>query len=152
MSTSIHAGACFCGAISYTVTGKPTLSAYCHCTRCQRMTGSACIWTIHFPASAFAWTHPEPQDVVLDKWVTEGKPWKTRYRCTKCGCCVASHNTKTESWSVWGSQLERNENGVTKDLAVIKPTAHIYYGTHLLDVKDDLGKWEGYEYKSNRIS
>ncbi|KAJ7431731.1 hypothetical protein B0H11DRAFT_2165553 [Mycena galericulata] len=124
-----HAGACFCGSVSYTVTGKPTLSAYCHCTRCQ--VRSACIWTIHFPGTAFTWTHSQPHSAAISEYVTEGKPWKTRYRCSRCGCCVACFNTKTEEWSVWGSQLER-EDGTTKNL-------------------DVLGKWEGYENKSKRI-
>ncbi|KAJ6601436.1 Mss4-like protein [Mycena vulgaris] len=151
MTTAIHAGACFCGSVSYTVTGKPTLSAYCHCTRCQVLTGSAFIWTIHFPAVAFTWTHSEPHDRALDAYVTEGKPWKTRYRCKNCGCCIASHNTKTENFSVWGTQLEREE-GVTKNLDAVKPTAHIFYETRLVDVNDELSKWEGYEDKSTRIS
>ncbi|KAF7347500.1 hypothetical protein MVEN_01506200 [Mycena venus] len=151
MSTPIHAGACFCGAVSYTVTGKPTLSAYCHCSRCQIMNGSAFIWTIHFPASAFSWTHPEQHDAATDTYITEGKPWKTRFRCRKCGTCVASYNNKTEHWSVWGVQFERDEKGVTKDLDSVKPTAHIFYETRLVDVNDELSKWEGYEDKSTRI-
>ncbi|KAJ7687381.1 hypothetical protein B0H17DRAFT_1070030 [Mycena rosella] len=114
--------------------------------------GSAFIWTIHMPAAAFAWTHAKPHDAALDKYVTEGKPWKTRYRCKNCGCCVGSYNTKTENWSVWGTQLERNEGGITKNWEVVKPTAHIFYETRLVDVDDELSKWEGYEYKSTRIS
>ncbi|KAJ7755022.1 Mss4-like protein [Mycena maculata] len=164
---SIHAGACFCGSVSYTVTGQPTLSAYCHCTRCQAsllglaslrnslnsqiMTGSAFIWTLHYPAAAFAWTHPEPHSAALAEYVTEGKNWKTRWRCNRCGCCIASYNTKTEHWSVWGTQFEREEGGITKDLDGIKPTAHIFYGTRLVDVKDKLSKWEGYEDNSAKI-
>ncbi|KAJ7665407.1 Mss4-like protein [Mycena polygramma] len=151
MSSPIHAGACFCGAVSYTVAGKPTLSAYCHCTRCQIMNGSAFIWTLHFPASAFTWTHSEPHSAALETYVTEGKPWKTRFRCIKCGVCVGSYNTKTEHWSVWGAQFGRDENGVTKDVESVKPTAHIFYETRMVEVNDQLGKWEGYEGKSTRI-
>lgn len=36
---SVHRGACFCKAITYQVIGPPILSAYCHCTLCQRFTG-----------------------------------------------------------------------------------------------------------------
>ncbi|KAJ7492243.1 Mss4-like protein [Mycena latifolia] len=152
MSAPMHAGACFCRSVSYTVSGKPTLSAYCHCTRCQIMNGSAFIWTIHFPAAAFAWTHSDPHGAALDTYVTEGKPWKTRYRCKNCGCCVASYNTKTEHWSVWGAQLDRQEGGAPRNLEGVKPTSHIFYETRLVDVNDELSKWEGYEGKSTRIS
>ncbi|KAJ7070660.1 hypothetical protein C8F01DRAFT_1206404 [Mycena amicta] len=126
------AGSCFCGATSYTVSGTPTLSA---------PAGSPCIWTIHFPAAAFSWTTNDPQ---LDSYVTEGKQWKTRYRCKACGCCVGS---------VWGTQLERDENGVTKDYEIVKPTAHIFYSTAIIAVGEDdgLGKWEGYESKSTHL-
>ena len=32
-------GSCFCGAIKYELSAPPVLRAYCHCTKCQRMTG-----------------------------------------------------------------------------------------------------------------
>ncbi|KAK7063888.1 Mss4-like protein [Favolaschia claudopus] len=152
MSTQLqHSGTCYCGSVSYTVTGNPTLSAFCHCTRCQRMNGAAFIWTIHFPATAFIWTHSEPHSVALNSYAAEDKPWKTRYRCKNCGVCVASRNTETESVSVWGVQLERHEDGATKDLDSVRPTAHIFYATRIVDVQDNLGKWEGYEGSSTRM-
>ncbi|KAJ7292927.1 Mss4-like protein [Mycena rebaudengoi] len=149
--SSIHSGRCFCGLVSYSFKGKPILSAYCHCTRCQAMTGSALIWTIHVASEVFSWTHSEPHDAALDSYVTEGKTYKTRYRCKRCGCCVSSYNSNTEHWSVFGPQLERVEGGEIKNLDIVKPTAHIFYGTRLVDVADELGKWEGYEETSSRI-
>jgi hypothetical protein len=64
---------------------------------------------------------------------------------------VASHNTKTDKWSVWGVQFERDESGAMKDLDSVKPTAHIFYETRLVEITDELGKWDGYEGKSTRI-
>src|SRR6266496_158793 len=34
-------GGCLCGAVRFEVTEPPVLAGYCHCTRCQRRTGSA---------------------------------------------------------------------------------------------------------------
>ena len=34
-------GACLCGAVRFEVTQPPLSAGYCHCTRCQRRTGSA---------------------------------------------------------------------------------------------------------------
>ena len=34
-------GGCGCGAVRYEVDQQPVLAGYCHCTRCQRRTGSA---------------------------------------------------------------------------------------------------------------
>jgi len=34
-------GGCLCGAVRYEVDAPPILAGYCHCTRCQRRTGTA---------------------------------------------------------------------------------------------------------------
>ena len=34
-------GGCLCGGVRYEVTEAPVVAGYCHCTRCQRRTGSA---------------------------------------------------------------------------------------------------------------
>jgi hypothetical protein len=35
------AGGCLCGAVRFEVTEPPLRTGYCHCTRCQRRTGTA---------------------------------------------------------------------------------------------------------------
>lgn len=34
-------GGCLCGAVRFQVTEPPVAAGYCHCTRCQRRTGTA---------------------------------------------------------------------------------------------------------------
>lgn len=34
-------GKCLCGAVKYTLSGKPLVTAVCHCKNCQRQAGSA---------------------------------------------------------------------------------------------------------------
>jgi hypothetical protein len=34
-------GGCLCGAVRYELTAPPLSAGYCHCTRCQRRTGTA---------------------------------------------------------------------------------------------------------------
>ncbi|KAF9535728.1 Mss4-like protein [Crepidotus variabilis] len=145
-----HTGHCFCMAVGYQVTGKPFLSAYCHCTLCQRSHGAAFISSLHFSASRFSWTHAKPHDTALDVFVTSetGK----RYRCKACGSTIAFFNLEANEWSVWGAQLDRDEKGDFIGWDLLKPTAHIFYDTRLVDVKDDLGKWTGYEGESQRIA
>ncbi|PFH49047.1 hypothetical protein AMATHDRAFT_148547 [Amanita thiersii Skay4041] len=152
MSTSkTHRGGCFCGAVTYQVVGKPLRSAYCHCTLCQRLNSCAFIHTLHYPASVFSWTHSEPHGDAIDTYTVDGKPWKARSRCKRCGCCVSSYNSKTDRRSIWGGQLERDDNGKIKDWEELKPTGHIFYGTRMLDVGDELEKWEGYDGVSRRV-
>ncbi|KAI0067986.1 hypothetical protein BV25DRAFT_1818339 [Artomyces pyxidatus] len=149
-------GGCFCGAVSYTVTAPPTLSSYCHCTQCQRLNASPFMHSIHFPDAAFAWTHTTAPDPFasppgLDTYVNPSRPHKTRFRCTACGGTVASLNAKTHHVSVWGAQLARDADGRIIRWEEVRPTAHIFYGTRMLDIDDGLGKWEGYAGQSERI-
>ena len=37
----IHSGGCLCGEVRFSVTGRPLQVLVCHCTMCQRVTGSA---------------------------------------------------------------------------------------------------------------
>jgi hypothetical protein len=34
-------GRCGCGAVTFTLTAPPSVAGYCHCSRCQRRTGTA---------------------------------------------------------------------------------------------------------------
>ena len=34
-------GGCLCGAVRFELTAPPLVAGYCHCTRCQRRTGTA---------------------------------------------------------------------------------------------------------------
>jgi len=34
-------GGCLCGGVRFELTEPPTIAGYCHCTRCQRRTGTA---------------------------------------------------------------------------------------------------------------
>ncbi|KAF9566959.1 hypothetical protein CPC08DRAFT_681732 [Agrocybe pediades] len=151
-SEIVHSGGCFCGSARYQVVGKPLLSAYCHCTLCQRLNAAAFILTVHFSASQFSWTHAEPHNDVLDSYSVATKPWKVRWRCKACGCTIASHNTKLDKWSIWGAQLDRDEGGRIIGLETVRPTAHIFYDTRMVDIHDELGKWAGYESQSERLS
>ncbi|KAK0466345.1 Mss4-like protein [Desarmillaria tabescens] len=142
-------GGCYCGQLRYTVRGLPLLSAFCHCTLCQRFNSAVFIHTIHFSSAAFSWTRFEEDKVHI--YEVADKPWKRRHRCANCGCTVASFNTKKDEWSVWGAQLDRDDAGKRKNWELLKPTAHIFYETRMVDIADDLGKWDGYEGLSNRL-
>lgn len=42
-------GGCMCGGVRYEVTERPTGAVYCHCTRCQRRTGTAASASARIP-------------------------------------------------------------------------------------------------------
>ena len=81
-------GGCLCGGVRYEVT-EPFLSAsYCHCTRCQRRTGTA--------ASAQARTAPgalrilQGADLVRE-WVPPDEGWPKCF-CSACGSALWSRS------------------------------------------------------------
>jgi hypothetical protein len=53
-------GGCRCGKVRVRVTSPPLLSGACHCTGCQRMTGSAFSLTLTVPGDGFEVTKGEP--------------------------------------------------------------------------------------------
>ncbi|KAI0087162.1 Mss4-like protein [Irpex rosettiformis] len=161
-------GSCFCGSIGYSLTSEPLLSAYCHCTNCQRLSGCPFVHTVHFPASQFSWIipdysppssptfspspHSEPKHLsLLDTYSIPNRPHKTRFRCKNCGACVASYNSLKDTFSIWGAHLSRDGQGKIERWEVVKPSAHIFYGTRMVEVRDGLGKWEGYEGRSEKL-
>jgi hypothetical protein len=56
----IQEGGCRCGQVRIKVTVPPFLTMACHCTGCQRMTGSAYSLSAAFPSNGFATTKGEP--------------------------------------------------------------------------------------------
>ena len=47
-------GGCRCDALRFRITAPPMLTAACHCTGCQKMTGSAYSLSVTVPAEGFA--------------------------------------------------------------------------------------------------
>lgn len=72
-------GSCGCGAIRFEVTAPFVSAAYCHCTRCQRRTGTA--------ASASARAHPGSVRILSGE--TELRSWAPENGFEKvfCGLC-----------------------------------------------------------------
>ena len=76
-------GGCGCGAVRYEVTAPFVSASYCHCTRCQRRSGTA--------ASANARVQPGSVRVVagedeLRGWAPEGGSEKLF--CGRCGSAL----------------------------------------------------------------
>lgn len=78
-------GGCGCGAVRFEVTAPLVSASYCHCTRCQRRTGT--------PSSANARAAPGTFRVVegeehIRGWAPEGGAEKLF--CGECGSAVFS--------------------------------------------------------------
>ncbi len=53
-------GGCRCGGVRFRIDAPPLLTMACHCTGCQRMTGSAFSLSAAIPSEAFSVTQGEP--------------------------------------------------------------------------------------------
>ena len=47
--------------------------------------------------------------------------------------------------------MRRDKDGKIERWEDVKPSAHIFYGTRMVDIRDGLGKWEGYVGSSVRL-
>jgi hypothetical protein len=80
-------GSCNCGAVRFEVTSPLVSAGYCHCTRCQRRTGTA--------ASANARVEPGSFRVVQGE--DRMRAWKPetgaqKWFCGDCGSALFSRN------------------------------------------------------------
>ncbi|CAO1638007.1 unnamed protein product [Parajaminaea phylloscopi] len=60
-------GQCHCGRTRYRLrldkmSSDLALSAYCHCSSCQRLNGAPFIWTTHWEEAAVEWLLPDDDD------------------------------------------------------------------------------------------
>lgn len=88
MSSAVLTGGCLCGGVRFELTEPPHGAAYCHCTRCQRRTGTA------VSASAFIDGHALrllSGEELLRGWRHPDGGWEKLF-CSRCGAHIASRD------------------------------------------------------------
>ncbi len=83
--SEVHEGGCLCRAIRYRVKGNPLRAYVCHCTFCQRRTGSA--------FGIIVWIEEENFELTGDGITTyqdrsERNRWVRLHFCNRCGTTV----------------------------------------------------------------
>jgi hypothetical protein len=105
-------GGCNCGAVRFEVTAPLYSSTYCHCTRCQRRTGTAASANARAAADSFRILQGEDR---LRAWKPETGAQK--FFCGDCGSALFSRNPDDPSFV--GVRL-----GVIDGDPGIRPAAH----------------------------
>ncbi|MBE9516350.1 MAG: GFA family protein [Proteobacteria bacterium] len=82
MENSKIPGSCLCGEVSYQFSGSARVFQYCHCTRCQKVTGSAHASNIIVNPDQFQWLTGEQSVGRFE--LAEAKHFATSF-CKKCG-------------------------------------------------------------------
>ena len=77
-----YEGGCQCGALRYRVEGKPLALAACHCTDCQRQSGSAFGMSLIVPKDSFRLLAGEPK--IFARTAASGRLVNCAF-CPACG-------------------------------------------------------------------
>jgi hypothetical protein len=88
MSDTILAGGCLCGGVRFELTEPPTSAVYCHCTRCQRRTGTAAAPSARVDGRAFRIVRGAE---LIKSWVPPDDGWEKAF-CGECGAHLFSRN------------------------------------------------------------
>ena len=87
-------GRCLCGDVRFELTESPVSASYCHCTRCQRRTGTA--------ASASARIAPGSLRILegeeLVRSYDPGDGGFLKCFCSACGGALWSQNPEDPEW------------------------------------------------------
>jgi hypothetical protein len=122
----MHIGKCFCGAVEFSVTGKPELMGYCHCNSC-RAWGAA-------PVNAFTLWRRDNVEITkgIDKIGSYRKtPQIERKWCTACGGHLLTDIYPLELVDVYAPLLPT---------LPFVPTIHVHYQETVLPMKDGIAK------------
>ena len=117
-------GGCSCGKVRYQLLAAPVFVHCCHCTDCQRHTGSAFVLNALLESSAIKLLRGDLEAVPVPR---EYGPHDI-YRCRKC---------KVAIWSDYGRrpQIRFVRVGTLDDPSALPPDIHIYTRTKVPWVK-----------------
>jgi hypothetical protein len=109
-------GTCLCGAVRYTSDAEPSGAVICHCTHCQKVSGSAFSVNVIVPASSITW---EGQGLASYADVGDsGKPILRKF-CAKCGSSIAA-----EAEALPGAMIIKA--GTLDERSWLKPNTHLW--------------------------
>ena len=124
-----YKGSCFCGAVTFEVTGEPRLMGYCHCRDCASWAGA--------PINAFSLWAPEAVQVTggADRLGSFAKTEQSHRKfCTTCGGHVFSEHPGMGMTDVYLNNVQGFDH---------KGTMHVFYAERTMDMNDDLPKFDG---------
>jgi len=123
-----YEGACFCGAVQFTVTGAPAAMGYCHCESCRHWSAG--------PVNAFTLWQPDAVRITrgADNVGTYHKTEKSyRKWCKTCGGHLF---TEHPGWGVTDVYA-----AVLPELS-FQPGLHVNYAQTRVRIKDGLPKMQ----------
>ena len=113
--TDSRSGTCQCGAISYAYSGDPLFTYACHCTNCQKRTGSA------FSLGMMVLLDGFNVEGELTEWtrVSDTGQTNTRYSCADCGNIIYGVGDATPG-------MAKLQPGTLHDTTDVEPEIHLW--------------------------
>lgn len=81
-------GGCLCGAVRFELTAPPLSAGYCHCTRCQRRTGTGSSVSASVEPDSLHWLRGEE---LIKGWLPPGDGAEKCF-CRECGSHLFSRS------------------------------------------------------------
>jgi hypothetical protein len=85
-------GGCLCGSVRFELTAPPISSGYCHCTRCQRRTGTGSSISAFIDKDALHWLQGED---LIRGWFPSNDGAEKCF-CSECGSHLFSRSRDGE--------------------------------------------------------
>lgn len=111
-------GGCLCGAVRYRLSGEPAMVAVCHCSTCQKNSGTAFSTNIAMPEGTVEITG-DSLTTYEQRADTDGPPFFRSF-CSRCGSPISGHG---EAYPA----IVFIKAGTLDDPSWVKPTAHIWH-------------------------
>lgn len=108
-------GGCLCGKVRYSADAEPAFVGVCHCTDCQKFTGSAFGTVVGIPKSTFL---VQGQVSTYSKPGDSGKPIERSF-CPNCGSSISDVASMMPDIVMIGV-------GTLDDAGWVKPAMQIY--------------------------
>lgn len=119
-------GGCTCGQVRYRMTSAPLIVHCCHCSKCQKQTGSAFATNALIEADRVELISGKVEDTAVD---TPGGSGQRIARCPNCRVAVWSEYLAMTAGIP--DQLYFVRVGTLDDPASLPPDVHIYTSTRL---------------------
>ena len=111
-------GGCLCGRVRYSADAEPAFVGVCHCTDCQKFSGSAFATVVGVPAAALRVTGTLK---TFTKVGDSGKPIHRRF-CPECGCGIMDEADALPAVAMINV-------GTLDDRSWVQPVSQMYCGS-----------------------
>ena len=118
MADQMINGSCLCGSVGYEMLNTHRVFQYCHCSRCQKFTGSAHASNIIVDPDKFRWTRGE--DLVSRFELPEAKHYATSF-CKTCGSSLPWMTQSKKAVVIPAGTLDADPQ--------IRPVHNIFYAS-----------------------